>query len=67
MRTALYDSHVALGAKMVAFSGWEMPLHYEGIIPEYLAVRTKVGISNQGKPEDEGRRKKNDISCIIKL
>jgi aminomethyltransferase len=57
MKTALYDSHVALGAKMVPFSGWEMPLQYEGIILEHLAVRTKVGIfdvSHMGRIEVSG-------------
>ncbi len=44
MRTALYDQHVALGAKMVDFAGWEMPLQYQGVIQEHLAVREKVGV-----------------------
>lgn len=44
MRTALYDRHCALGAKMVDFCGWEMPLQYQGIIPEHHAVRERVGI-----------------------
>lgn len=44
MKTILYDKHVALGAKMVEFAGWEMPVHYSGIIQEHLAVRQKVGL-----------------------
>jgi len=44
MRTPLYDRHVALGAKIVDFAGWEMPLQYKGIIQEHHAVRNDVGI-----------------------
>ena len=43
MRTGLYDHHIALGAKMVNFAGWEMPLQYVGIIPEHNTVREKAG------------------------
>ncbi len=43
-RTPLYDEHVALGAKMVAFSGWEMPVQYEGILAEHGRVRTGAGL-----------------------
>lgn len=44
MKTALYQKHLDLKAKMVDFCGWEMPVQYEGIIPEHLTVREKVGI-----------------------
>src|SRR5262249_7443263 len=43
-RTPLYDRHVALGARMVPFAGWEMPVQYEGVIPEHKAVRTDAGV-----------------------
>ncbi|SMD30605.1 glycine cleavage system aminomethyltransferase GcvT [Picrophilus oshimae] len=43
-RTALYDEHIKLNAKMIDFHGWEMPLEYTGIIDEHLAVRNHVGI-----------------------
>jgi len=43
-RTPLYDAHVALGARMVEFAGWQMPLWYEGITQEHQAVRTRVGL-----------------------
>ncbi len=43
-RTPLYDEHVALGAKMTEFGGWEMPLQYDGIIKEHMAVRENAGI-----------------------
>ena len=44
MRTALYESHVGMGARMVPFAGWEMPVQYAGILAEANAVRTKGGI-----------------------
>ena len=45
-RTALYDRHRALGAKMVPFAGWEMPVQYPGgILAEHHAVRTGPGCS----------------------
>lgn len=43
-KTALYDKHVALGARMVPFAGYMMPLSYSGQIAEHNAVRNKVGI-----------------------
>src|SRR5690242_8673531 len=43
-RTPLYDRHVAAGAKLVPFAGWEMPVQYAGIKPEHEAVRTRAGI-----------------------
>jgi len=44
-RTPLYDEHVALGARMVEFGGWMMPVQYtKGIIEEHKAVRSQVGI-----------------------
>ena len=56
-RTPLYDRHVALGARMVPFAGWEMPVQYEGVIPEHKAVRTDAGVfdvSHMGELEVEG-------------
>jgi len=43
-RTALYDCHVELGAKMVDFAGWEMPIEYAGIKKEHEAVRSSAGL-----------------------
>ena len=43
-RTSLYADHVALGARIVPFAGWEMPVQYTGIVDEHQAVRTAVGI-----------------------
>lgn len=42
--TPLYEEHVALGARMVDFAGWQMPVQYAGIIEEHQAVRSAVGI-----------------------
>ena len=44
LRTPLYDLHVKMGAKMVPFGGWEMPLQYTSIIEEHMAVRKAAGI-----------------------
>jgi aminomethyltransferase len=43
-RPALYDRHVALGAKLAVFGGWEMPLEYAGVVKEHTAVREAVGV-----------------------
>lgn len=56
-RTPLYDRHVALGARMVPFGGWEMPVQYRGIIAEHQAVRQAVGlfdVSHMGEVAIEG-------------
>ncbi len=56
-RTPLHDRHVALGARMVPFAGWEMPVQYEGVIPEHLAVRRDRGVfdvSHMGQIHVEG-------------
>ncbi|HVU79326.1 MAG TPA: glycine cleavage system aminomethyltransferase GcvT [Gaiellaceae bacterium] len=55
--TPLHDRHVALGARMVPFAGWEMPVQYEGVIPEHRAVRGDAGVfdvSHMGEIEVEG-------------
>jgi len=43
-RTPLYEEHRALGAKLVPFAGWEMPVQYKGIKAEHEAVRTRAGL-----------------------
>jgi aminomethyltransferase len=56
-RTPLHGRHVALGARMVPFAGWEMPVSYEGVIAEHIAVRTDAGVfdvSHMGELEVEG-------------
>ncbi len=44
MRTALYDDHVRLGARVVDFHGWDMPVWYTGIKEEHMATRNAAGI-----------------------
>lgn len=56
-RTSLYQIHKDLGAKMVEFAGWEMPVQYEGVRQEHLAVRNSVGlfdVSHMGEIEVRG-------------
>jgi aminomethyltransferase len=43
-RTPLHDRHVALGAKLVAFAGWEMPVQYDGLVQEHHRVRAQAGV-----------------------
>jgi aminomethyltransferase len=55
--TPIHDRHVELGARMVPFAGWEMPVQYAGVIPEHRAVRTDAGVfdvSHMGELEVEG-------------
>ena len=42
--TCLHDNHVALGALMTPFAGFDMPIQYKGIVEEHNAVRTNVGV-----------------------
>ncbi len=43
-RTALFETHKSMGAKMVDFGGWEMPVQYAGLVAEHNAVRSAVGV-----------------------
>ncbi|MGO9763059.1 MAG: glycine cleavage system aminomethyltransferase GcvT [Solirubrobacteraceae bacterium] len=56
-RTPLFERHQAAGAKLVDFAGWEMPVQYEGVIQEHMAVRESCGIfdvSHMGEIETSG-------------
>jgi aminomethyltransferase len=75
VKTPLHEQHVALGAKLVDFAGWEMPVAYEGVREEHLAVRTHAGmfdVSHMGEVEVEGpgalaflqRVLSNDVAAI---
>jgi aminomethyltransferase len=46
--TPLYDRHVALGARLIPFAGWMMPVQYEGILHEHRVVRGKAGLFDLG-------------------
>ena len=43
-RTPLFDAHQKLGAKLIDFGGWEMPVQYTSIVEEHQAVRNAAGI-----------------------
>ncbi len=56
-RTPLYDTHHRLGARLIDFGGWEMPVQYSGIVDEHLCVRKAAGvfdISHMGEVEVRG-------------
>jgi glycine cleavage system T protein (aminomethyltransferase) len=57
LRTPLHDEHVRLGARMVPFAGWDMPVQYAGVVEEHHAVRRAAGIfdvSHMGEMEVTG-------------
>ena len=66
-RTALNSVHRALGAKMVDFGGWDMPVQYSGIIDEHNAVRRSVGVfdvSHMGEIETSGPEARKAVAII---
>lgn len=68
MQTPLNDCHRRAGAKLVPFAGWEMPLQYEGIRQEHLAVRTAAGIfdvSHMGQIETSGPNAFNFLQSLL--
>jgi aminomethyltransferase len=67
-RTALYEEHTKLGARMVPFAGWEMPVQYEGVIAEHRAVREDCGmfdVSHMGELEVEGPRAHQLLQSLL--
>jgi aminomethyltransferase len=67
-RTPLHDRHVALGARMVPFAGWEMPVQYEGVIQEHRAVREDAGafdVSHMGELEVEGPKARELLQGLL--
>jgi len=70
MKTSLYNDHVALGARMVPFAGWEMPLVYRGIIPEHLWTRAHASvfdICHMGEFEIKGATAEADLERLVTL
>jgi aminomethyltransferase len=68
LRTPLYERHVSLGARMVPFVGWEMPVQYEGVIPEHRAVREDCGVfdvSHMGEIEVEGPKARELLQSLL--
>ena len=68
LRTPLYARHVALGARMVPFAGYEMPVQYEGVIPEHKAVRTDAGafdVSHMGEIHVDGPTAQTFLQSVL--
>jgi aminomethyltransferase len=66
-KTALHALHRQLGARMVAFAGWEMPVQYTGPLPEHMAVRTQAGIfdvSHMGELEIRGANAQESVQKL---
>src|SRR5919198_3523135 len=67
-RTPLHGRHLAAGARMVPFAGWEMPVQYAGVIPEHRAVREDCGVfdvSHMGELEVEGPRAPELLQSLL--
>ncbi|MDQ3815281.1 MAG: glycine cleavage system aminomethyltransferase GcvT, partial [Armatimonadota bacterium] len=67
-RTALYDEHVAAGARLVPFAGWEMPVQYSGVIPEVHTVRNGCGVfdvSHMGQIDVTGPDVANALNRVV--
>jgi aminomethyltransferase len=68
LKTALYDTHVLQGAKIVDFGGWEMPLHYGSQIEEHHAVRRDAGmfdVSHMGVVDLSGERVREFLRSLL--
>ena len=74
METPLLDRHRSAGARLIPFAGYDMPVQYEGIRAEHVAVRTRAGVfdvSHMGEVETRGpqalallqRTLSNDVSA----
>ena len=67
-RTPLFDKHAELGAKMVPFAGYEMPIQYEGIVAEHRAVRNSAGLfdlSHMGEFFFKGRGAGSTLDRLV--
>ena len=68
LRTPLYERHITLGARMVPFAGLEMPVQYEGVIPEHRAVREDCGVfdvSHMGELDVEGPQARALLQSLL--
>ena len=68
LRTALYTTHLSLGARMVPFGGWDMPVQYSGILGEVAAVRTAIGlfdVSHMGRLYISGPRATEFLDWVL--
>jgi aminomethyltransferase len=66
-RTALNATHRALGAKMVDFGGWDMPVQYSGLIAEHMAVRTRAGLFDVSHMGDIQLRGPGSLAAVQRL
>ncbi|MBI5643283.1 MAG: glycine cleavage system aminomethyltransferase GcvT [Deltaproteobacteria bacterium] len=67
-RTPLYNTHVSLGARIVDFAGWEMPVQYKGVIEEHNAVRSSCGlfdVSHMGEIEISGPKALDAVRLLM--
>jgi aminomethyltransferase len=67
-RTPLYERHERAGARLVPFAGWEMPVQYEGIRQEHVAVRTGAGVfdvSHMGEIETSGPQAEDFLQRVL--
>ncbi len=67
-RTPLFEEHQAMGAKMVDFGGWDMPVQYTSIIEEHLATREKAGlfdVSHMGEILVKGRGSREALNRLV--
>jgi aminomethyltransferase len=67
-RTPLFERHERAGARLVPFAGWEMPVQYEGIRQEHIAVRTGAGmfdVSHMGEIETSGPQAEDFLQRIL--
>src|SRR5690606_38994665 len=67
-RTPLYDEHRSLGARLIAFAGYEMPVQYTGVVKEHQAVRERAGlfdVSHMGELWLRGPRALEVVSGLV--
>ncbi|MBN2260550.1 MAG: glycine cleavage system aminomethyltransferase GcvT [Clostridiales bacterium] len=67
-RTALYDSHLKWGGKIIGFAGWELPVQYEGLVPEHHAVRNNAGlfdVSHMGEVSVKGKEATAFVQYLV--
>jgi aminomethyltransferase len=68
LRTPLYERHVAAGARLVPFAGWEMPVQYEGVAAEHRAVRADCGVfdvSHMGEFHVDGPHAEELLQALL--
>jgi len=67
-KTALYEAHLSLGAKMVDFAGWQMPIHYGSQLEEHHVIRKAAGmfdVSHMGVVDIHGNRARDFLRYLM--